>query len=418
MSKPVSLPRMVALRYISAGKRSHLVSFISAISIGGLAIGIAILITVLSVMNGFDREMRENILGIVPHITLGSEDNLSQGAWQEIEAIATNESRVVTVSPAIEYAGVVATPAANRGVVINGIELDSAINRDALNRFMDSGSLDGLAQQRWGVVLGAGLAQSLGVAVGDSVDLFSPNVSLNPLTPLATFRQFQVTGIFRVGTQELDNDLVIVNIADARALFRMRTPYNSLQVATADVLQADAVRDSLFQQLPGGIEINSWTSRYGAVYENIRFSRSIVGFLLWLLIAVAAFNLVVSLIMIVRDKRGDIAILRTMGSSPNTISQIFLWQGCLIGTIGISIGVVLGIIGSLQVTRLAGFIEQAFSIQLLNAEVYPLDFLPSQLSSGDVLAVSAGVFLLCLLATLYPARRAAAVQPAEALRTE
>ncbi|MCG8507190.1 MAG: lipoprotein-releasing ABC transporter permease subunit [Sphingomonadales bacterium] len=418
MAKPVSLPRIVALRYISAGKRSHLVSFISAISIGGLALGIAILITVLSVMNGFDREMRENILGIVPHITLSSDANLSLAAWEEIESISTAQPGVAAVSPAIEYAGVAATEAGSRGIIINGIDIDSAINREALERFIDSGSLADLAGERWGVTLGAGLAESLAVSVGDSVDLFSPSISLNPLTPLATFRQFRVVAIFRVGTRELDNDLAIINLSAARALFRLRTPHNTLQVATTDVLQADSVHTALLDEMPGGVQATSWTSRYGAVYENIRFSRSIVGFLLWLLIAVAAFNLVVSLIMIVRDKRGDIAILRTMGSSPNTISKIFLWQGCLIGAIGIAIGVVLGIIGSLQVTNLARFIEQSFSIQLLNAEVYPLDFLPSELSAIDVLGVVIGVMLLCILATIYPARRAAAVQPAEALRTE
>mgnify|MGYP000086531482 FL=1 len=225
-------------------------------------------------------------------------------------------------------------------------------------------------------------------------------------------------GIFRVGAQELDNELVMINIAAARALFRLRTPYNGLRIRTSDVLQADAIRSQLAAELPGIVRTSSWTAQFGAIYENIRFSRSIISFMLWLLIGVAAFNLIVSLIMIVRDKTGDIAILRTLGASPKLINRIFMWQGCLIGAIGIVIGVVLGIIGSLQITNIAEFIERRLSIQLLNAEVYPIDFLPSQLNAIDVFLVTVGVFGLSLLATIYPARRAAAIQPAEALRIE
>jgi len=183
-------------------------------------------------------------------------------------------------------------------------------------------------------------------------------------------------------------------------------------------LQADTIRSQLAAELPGIVRISSWTVQFGAIYENIRFSRSIISFMLWLLIGVAAFNLIVSLIMIVRDKTGDIAILRTLGASPKLINRIFMWQGCLIGAIGIVIGVVLGIIGSLQITNIAEFIERRLSIQLLNAEVYPIDFLPSQLNAIDVFLVTVGVFGLSLLATIYPARRAAAIQPAEALRIE
>ena len=206
--------------------------------------------------------------------------------------------------------------------------------------------------------------------------------------------------------------------AAARALFKLRTPYNGLRLRTSDVLLADETRAELEIALPATVQTSSWTARFGAIYNNIQFSRTIIGFMLWLLVGVAAFNLIVSLIMIVRDKRGDIAILRTLGASPRMINRIFMWQGGLIGLIGISIGVVFGIIGSLQVGNLAEFVERRFAIQLLNAEVYPIDFLPSQLSFVDIALVVAGVLVLSLLATIYPARKAAAVQPAEALRTD
>ena len=415
---PISIPKFIALRYVSVGKRSHLVSFMSAISIVGLALGIGILITVLSVMNGFDREMRENILGIVPHVTISSDENLSSEAWQDIAQTTYASAEVISSAPVIEVAGVVATDQSSKGVLVNGINPELEPTVSAIDRFISSGSLSSLENNRWGIIIGETLADRLGVIVGETVDLYSPSITLNPLTPLANFRQFEIVGIFRVGSQELDNELAIINIDAAGALFRLRAPFNGLRVRTTDVLEADNTRLKLAAQLPASVTTSSWTAQFGAIYENIRFSRSIISFMLWLLVGVAAFNLIVSLIMIVRDKKGDIAILRTLGASPKLINRIFMWQGCLIGAIGIAIGLVLGIIGSLQITNLAEVIEEVFSIQFLNAEVYPIDFLPSQLSLLDVSLVILGVFVLALLATLYPARRAAAIQPAEALRTE
>jgi lipoprotein-releasing system permease protein len=410
--------RFIALRYVSAGKQSHLVSFMSAISIFGLALGIAILITVLSVMNGFDREMRENILGIVPHITIASQENLNASAWEAVEEQVQGYPEVLASAPVIEVGGVVATSQGNKAVLVNGIDPTHESEVSDLHRFVRAGSLDALAESRWGVVLGEPLAARLQVELGDTVDLFSTSVNLNPVTPLATFRQFTVVGLFKVGTEELDNELVLINIDAARALFRLRTPYNGLRLRTNDVLQADRIRFQLGAALPSTVTIQSWTARFGAIYDNILFSRGIIGFMLWLLVGVAAFNLVVSLIMIVRDKRGDIAILRTLGASPLVIKRIFMWQGCFIGLAGILIGVTLGIVGSLQVSNFAAWIERRFSLNLLNAEVYPIDFLPSQLNLFDVVSVAGGVLLLSLLATLYPAKRAAAVQPAEALRAD
>ena len=414
----ISIPKFIAMRYIRVGKRSHLVSFMSAISIVGLSLGVGILITVLSVMNGFDQEMRENILGIVPHVTVSSDENLSSEAWQEIEQTIYASSRVVSSAPVIEVAGVVASEEGSKGVVVNGINAELEPTVSAIDRFINEGSLAQLENERWGIIIGETLAQRLQVEVGDAVDLYSSSVTLNPLTPLANFRQFELVGVFRVGSQELDAEMVVINIEAARALFRLRGPFNGLRIRTDDVMQADNTRLQLASELPTTVTTSSWTGQFGAIYENIVFSRSIISFMLWLLVVVAAFNLIVSLIMIVRDKKGDIAILRTLGASPKLINRIFMWQGCLIGAFGIAIGLLLGIIGSLQITNIAEFIEEKFSIQFLNAEVYPIDFLPSQLSFVDVTVVIAGVFILALLATVYPARRAAAIRPAEVLRAE
>lgn len=416
--KSVSLSRYIAFRYVSAGKSSHLVSFMSAISIFGLALGLAILVIVLSVMNGFDKEMRQSVLGIVPHITVSSEENLSAARWQEIRSNIARNASVTSIAPVIQAIGVAASGDSNKGVVINGIDAAQESESSALNRFMRSGSLDALEGNRWGIVLGQTLANRLGVGLGDRIDLFSTSISINPITPLATFKGFDVVGIYRVGAEELDGNLVMINLAAARSLFRLRSPYNALHIRTVDVLQAETARQDMLGDLQGDLHSESWVATLGAIYENIQFSRGIISFMLWLLIAVAAFNLVVGLIMIVRDKRGDIAILRTLGTSPTTIYRIFVWQGCFIGLMGIAIGVLLGVLGALYVSQFAAFIESSFSIQLLNAQVYPIDFLPSELRFADVFSVASGVLILSLLATIYPARRAAAIQPAEALRHE
>ena len=369
-------------------------------------------------MNGFDKEMRQSVLGIVPHIILSSEENLNEAQWQEVRATVEQNPAVVSISPVIQAIGVAAAQGSHKGVVINGIDAALEAESSAINRFMRAGDLKALIDNRWGVVLGQTLANRLGANLGDNVDLFSTSISVNPITPLATFKGFDVVGIYRVGAQELDANLVMINLSAARALFRLRTPYNAVHIRTVDVLQAEIVRAQLMADLPGALRSESWVDSLGAIYENIQFSRGIISFMLWLLIGVAAFNLVVSLIMIVRDKRGDIAILRTLGASPKTINNIFMWQGCFIGLTGIAFGVVLGVLGSLYISQFAAFVESTFSIQILNAEVYPIDFLPSQLSLLDVAYVASGVLVLSLLATIYPASKAAAIQPADALRHE
>lgn len=416
--KPVAVPRYIASRYVSAGKRSHLVSFMSAIAIAGLALSIAILITVLSVMNGFDRELRENVLGIVPHVTLTTDEPLREESWQQLIDSLEARPGVESATAYTQLAGVIASPEYVQGVLINGVDAQEEARVSSLDRFMTSGSLLALDEDRWGIVLGQTLAQQLQVTLGDEVDIFSTSIAVNPLSPLPTFRSFRVSGIFRVGTQELDSSLVLINQSAARALFRLRTPYNGVRVMTDDVLAADTVAIGIRGQLGNEFNLSSWTRQFGAIYENIRFSETIIALMLWLLVGIAAFNLVVSLIMTVRDKTGDIAILRTLGASPQTISRLFMWQGCLIAAAGIAIGVTLGVIASLQVSDFAAFIERVFNFRILNAEVYPIDFLPSDLQLNDVLLVTGGVLLLTLFATMYPARRAAAIHPAQALRGE
>ncbi len=416
--RAVALPRYIALRYVGAGRGRGLVSFMSAVSILGLALGIALLLTVLSIMNGFDREMRQNVLGIVPHISLRAETGLGAEAWQDLQDELAAGAGIESISPIIEMQAVVATDAGNSGVMANGVDPALESEYSVIDRFMLAGGLDALGDTRWGIVLGDTLARNLEASLGDRVRLYSPALAVNPLTPIVNFREFEVSGIFRVGSQDLDSRLVLINRDAARALFRLRDSRNALWLRTGDVLDAEALLQDIAPLLPPDITADSWISQFGAVYENIRFSRDLISFLLWLLIAVAAFNLVVSLIMIVRDKRADIAVLRALGAEPGIINRIFLWQGALIGMTGIGLGLAAGIAGSLYISDIARFIEARLGVQLLNADIYPMDYLPSSLQFSDIVTVSAGVLLLSLLATVYPARRAAAVRPAVALRAE
>lgn len=413
-----SLALSIALRYVSMGRRSQLVSFMSLLTIAGLALSVAILVTVLSVMNGFDREMRENVLGILPHISVQSEGQGSAERWDRVNQVLAQFPELSRQTPLVETAGVLASARSSRGVLVNGIDLQQAPAYSALAERITAGSLQALGQQRFSIVLGESLATQLGVGIGDTVNLYSLNLSVNPLTVLPNQRQFTVVGLYRVGTQELDAALALIPLADARALFRVRAVHTTMRLHTDDVLAADQLARRIAPQLPFDFQLQTWTAQFGAIYENILLSRSIVGLLLWLLVAVAAFNLVVSLVMIVRDKRGDVAILRTMGASPSMIGRIFLYQGCMIGLLGLVIGLLLGVLMAGSVGDLVAWLEGLSGAQLLSAEVYPVDFLPSQLLLKDLLMISVGVLLLCLLASVYPAWRAARLQPAAALRLE
>ncbi len=416
--RAAALPRYIALRYVRAGRGGGLVSFMSAISILGLALGVALLLTALSIMNGFDRELRQNVLGIVPHISLRAPAGLNEEQWLVLRAELAADADIASVSPVIEMQAVAATAAGNSGVMAHGVDPELESTYSVIDRFMLAGGLEDLGRHRWGAVIGETLARNLQASIGDRVRLYSPALAINPLTPMANFREFEVRGIFRVGSRELDSRLALINRDAARALFRLRGSWNALWLRAGDALEAERLLAQIGPRLPPAIVAESWTGEFGAVYENIRFSRGLVGFLLWLLIVAAAFNLVVGLIMIVRDKRADIAVLRALGAAPGIIHRIFMWQGALIGATGIFLGLAAGIPASLYIGDLARFIEARLGVELLSAEVYPMDYLPSSLRLRDIVATSAGVLLLALLATIYPARRAAAVKPAVALRAE
>lgn len=408
----------IAVRYVRTGERSRLVSFMSLLTIGGLALSVAILISVLSVLNGFEREMRETVLAILPQGTVSSEGGADAATRASLREQLLAHPDVLNVTPLVERVGVVATERSSKGVLAAGIDPRAEQDISPLGDYMSGEGFAALEQRRFQVLIGRTLADQLGAGVGDTLRLYSPSLSINPVTVLPSQRAFRVAGIFRVGTQELDGEMVLLREDDARILFRQAAADTGMRLQFRDVLQAGRVAAELSGELPAGWRISVWTSQFGAVYDNILLSRTIIGFLLWLLVAVAAFNLVVSLVMIVRDKTADIAILRTMGASPGLVARIFLCQGCLVGLAGTVIGLAGGVLLALSVTDLFRWFEQLSGTALLSADVYPVDYLPSQLQVGDVLLICGGVALLSLLASLYPALRAARMSPVEALRLE
>lgn len=417
---PKSTALYIGSRYASLRSRNMLVGFISLLSVLGLALGVAVLITVLSVMNGFDRELQQRILALVPHITVTSARNeylLSEDEWQPmVDTIRATEG-VRAVAPWMQLQGMLLANGTTKGILLNGVDPAQEEQVSIISRFMTSGSLDALLPGEYGIVIGTGLADVLGVELGDRVTLVSTYVPITPMGEFPRKRAFVVQGIFDVGSQ-LDSNLALVHLADAQRLYRLDNRIQGYRIQTTDLFEAYAITEALRLSLPEGLSFSDWTYNYGNIYENIRVSKTLVGLLLTLLVGVAAFNVIVSLIMVVRDKQGDIAILRTMGTPLGTIRRIFLVQGFIIGLIGTVLGVVLGIGFALIAGDLVAGLETLFGTHFLSSDIYPVNYLPTEIRAIDVVLVSALALLLSLLATLYPAARAAGVRPAEILRYE
>ncbi len=418
------MPRNTALyigsRYASLRSRNLLVGFISLLSVLGLALGVAVLITVLSVMNGFDRELRERILALVPHITVTSARDqpfYSESEWATNAATIRGTEGVREIAPWMQLQGMLLANGNTKGILLNGIDPAQEEKVSIIGRFMRSGELNALQPGEFGIVIGTGLAGLLGVEVGDRVMLISTVVDIRPLGEFSRKRAFTVQGIFDVGSQ-LDNNLALVHLADAQRLYRLDNRIHGYRIQIDNLFDAYAVTQNLRLALPEGFSFSDWTYNYGNIYDNIRVSKTLVGLLLTLLVGVAAFNVIVSLIMVVRDKQGDIAILRTMGTTLGTIRKIFLVQGFIIGMIGTVLGVVLGVAFSLVASDLVAGLESLFDTRFLSSDIYPVNYLPTEIRAVDVALVAALALLLSLLATLYPAARAASVRPAEVLRYE
>ena len=417
----------IGTRYTRAKRRNHFVSFISLTSMIGLALGVMVMILVLSVMNGFDHEMRTRVLGMVPHATIESRQLLDD--WQALANKALEHPQVIAAAPFSQAQGLLSHDGKVQKVLINAIDpaLESELSRSLLEPkvsiigdFFREGSLAALQPGGFGIVIGDRAAAKLGVGVGDKITFVAPEVTVTPAGMFPRLKRFTVVGIFHVGAGEIDGFVAMAHLDDLARLQRWKPgQVQGVRLAFDDLFQAPQVAWQLAQGLDEVDYIaRDWTRSHGNLYQAIRMEKAMIGLLLLLIVAVAAFNIISTLVMVVTDKKGDIAILRTLGASPGEIMAIFMVQGTVIGVVGTLIGAVGGILAALNVSAAVSGLESLLGIQFLSAEVYFIDYLPSQLLAQDVLLVCGAALLLSFFATLYPAWRAARTQPAEALRYE
>lgn len=414
MFRPFSL--YVGLRYTAAKRSNNFISFISLVSMLGLMLGVAALIVVLSVMNGFDRELKNRILGMVPHGTI-SDYGQPLADWQSVSEFVNQQPGVVGSAPYIQAQGMLTNRGVVRGVLINGIDPDLEQKISILGDHMKLGELDDLKNRKFGIVLGALLARSMGVNIGDKITLVLPEASISVAGVIPRLKRFTVVGLFEVGA-ELDANLAYIHIDDAARIKRMTEGVDGVRLQFDNLFEAPYRIKQIISDMNKFYRASDWTRTHGNLFQAIQLEKKMIGLLLFLIVFVAAFNIVSTLVMVVTDKKADIAILRTLGATPGRIMRIFMVQGTVIGVLGTLSGSALGILLALTVTDLIAWIEQTLGIQFLSAEVYFISYLPSQLRMEDVGVIVAVALSISFLATLYPAWRASRTQPAEALRYE
>jgi lipoprotein-releasing system permease protein len=415
MFKPMEL--YVGLRYTRAKRRNHFISFISLTSILGIALGVTALITVLSVMNGFEKELRARILGMAAHATItGIGGTLAD--WPAVAEVAARHTGVVGVAPYISAEAMLTHGEAVRGAVVRGVLPEEEPRVSEIVQSMTAGSLESLKDGSYGIILGKDLAQNLGVTMGDRVTLVAPEVRVTPAGVLPRLRRFTVVGIFEVGMYEYDAALAFINLADAARLFRLGDEVSGVRLKLGDMYQAPRVSRELTRELPGSYWVTDWTQHHVNFFRAIKTEKTVMFVILALIVAVAAFNIVSTLIMVVTDKESDIAILRTLGAAPASIMGIFIVQGSVIGVVGTLLGAAGGVALALNVETIVPAIESVLGVKFLSPDVYYISDLPSDMQWVDVVRISLVALLLSLVATLYPAWRASRTQPADALRYE
>ncbi len=407
----------VGLRYTRAKRRNHFISFISLISMAGIALGVAALIVVLSVMNGFQKEMRERILGVASHVQIFSTGS-SLTDWPQVAQEAQRNPEVVGTAPYVSGQGMLANDDLVQGTMVRGILPDREVQVADLDQHMVQGRMSDLKPHEFGMVLGQELAQALHVKVGDRVVLITPQGQVTPAGMLPRLRQFHVVGLFHVGMYEYDSGLALIHMNDAQALFRLGDGVTGVRLKLRDLMQAPRVAHELARTLTMDAWLTDWTQEHANLFRAVALEKTMMFIILLLIVAVAAFNIVSTLVMVVTDKQADIAILRTLGAAPGSILVIFMIQGALIGVIGTALGVSLGVVTALNIRVIVPFIEKLFGVHFLSPQIYFISELPSDLQRGDVITIALTALVLTLLATLYPSWRAARVQPAEALRYE
>ena len=415
MFKPLVL--YIGLRYTRAKRRTQFISFITLTSILGIALGVTALITVLSVMNGFESELRERILGMTSHTTIsGYYGELND--WQGLEEKIQGYPHVQGAAPFVNGQVMINADRRVSGTMLRGVlpEYDPRVSEVA-NK-MRSGELTDLVPGKFNIILGRELANYLGVVPGDKVTVISPQINSTPAGILPRLRRFTVVGIFQVGMYEYDRNMAIIHLNDAAKLFRLGDAVSGLRLKLDDIFNAPRISQALAKKLSYQYRVSDWTKSHSNFFRAIKTEKRVMFIILLLIVAVAAFNIVSTLVMVVTDKRGDIAILRTQGLSPRSVMGIFIVLGTIIGIVGTVLGTIGGVLLALNVETIVPAIEAFFGVQFLAADVYYISDLPSKLVWLDVYRIAATAFFLSLLATIYPAWQASKVNPAEVLRYE
>lgn len=408
---------LLGFRYTRAKRRNGFISFISLSSMLGIALGVTALITVLSIMNGFQEELRDRILGMTAHMTINERTDRLED-WQTLYNQVINQPHVEGAAPNIMEQGMLTMGNKVNGVAIRGILPEFEGQVADIGTKMTFGSLDGLQPKKYNIILGHELALSLGASVGDKVTLIAPQGSVSPVGVVPRIKRFTVSGIFEAGMHEYDSGLAIVHIEDAKKVFKYGDSVGGLQLKLDDLFNVGEVKSELAGVVDRTLYMRDWRQQHSNFFKAIEMEKRMMFIVLTLIIMVAAFNIVSTMVMVVTDKQSDIAVLRTIGATPMSIQLIFIIQGLIIGMLGVILGLIGGLSLALNIDVIVPFIEQLLGFKFFPPDIYYISSVPSKLVWSDVWYITGLAFLLTLLATLYPARKASKVNPAEALRYE
>lgn len=411
---------LIGLRYTRSGRRTgrkdRFVSFISATSVVSIALGVMALIIVLSVMNGFQTQVRDRMLSVIPHIQISSGTG-PVSDWRSLAAVAEKNSEVRGAAPFVEGQGLISTGDRVIGTMVEGVDPKEEVKASEVASTMPAGTLDSLTPESFHAVIGSVLAARLGVAPGDKIALVVPQGTTTPAGMIPRVRTLTVSGIFTAGHFEYDSTMLFMNIEDAAALFRTGGPMG-VRVRVADMQEAPAVAESLMKSLPPGYFARDWTVENKTWFAAVQVEKRMMSIILFLIVLVGAFGLVSTLVMTVTEKQSDIAILRTLGASPGSIMKIFMIQGAVIGVIGVASGVAIGLLIACNLGSIVSAIEAVFHVEFLPQSIYLISGMPSEPRASDIIPIAVFSLFLSLAATVYPSWRASRIRPAEALRYE